>query len=178
MRPGPRRAQGVPGDPPGASASAGKKKNATHRAAGTLGHKGYVDDLFKEHLRGLGLYDKADVGHWFRASGGALEYTRSSLRADGTPTLREDDVATPLCAASKATVDFLEDLDMRRFAEVAKACVLDAATCAAGGFARETRDAWRAIADATRAPFLDRMNGALAADADAAAAASASFKLR
>jgi hypothetical protein len=58
---------------------------------------------------------------------------------------------------------------MRRFAEVAKACVLDAATCAAGGFARETRDAWRAIADATRAPFLDRMNGALAADADAAA---------
>ncbi|KAH8074178.1 hypothetical protein JL720_10734 [Aureococcus anophagefferens] len=137
-----------------------KKKNATHRAAGTLGHKGYVDDLFKEHLRGLGLYDKADVGHWFRASGGALEYTRSSLRADGAPTLREDDVATPLCAASKATVDFLEDLDMRRFAEVAKACVLDAATCAAGGFARETRDAWRAIADATRAPFLDRMTGA------------------
>ena len=124
------------------------------------------------------LYDKADVGHWFRASGGALEYTRSSLRADGTPTLREDDVATPLCAASKATVDFLEDLDMRRFAEVAKACVLDAATCAAGGFARETRDAWRAIADATRAPFLDCMNGALTADADAAAAASASFKLR
>ena len=60
-------------------------------------------------------------------------------------------------------------IDMRRFAEVAKACVLDAATCAAGGFARETRDAWRAIADATRAPFLDRMNGALAADADAAA---------
>ena len=44
--------------------------------------------------------------------------------------------------------------------------MLDAATCAAGGFARETRDAWRAIADATRAPFLDRMNGALAADAD------------
>jgi len=150
-----------------------KKKNATHRAAGTLGHKGYVDDLFKEHLRGLGLYDKADVGHWFRASGGALEYTRSSLRADGAPTLREDDVATPLCAASKATVDFLEDLDMRRFAEVAKACVLDAATCAAGGFARETRDAWRAIADATRAPFLDRMTGALAADADAEAAAAA-----
>ncbi|KAH8050989.1 hypothetical protein JL722_11022 [Aureococcus anophagefferens] len=31
-----------------------------------------------------------------------------------------------------ATVDFLEDLDMRRFAEVAKACVLDAATCAGG----------------------------------------------
>jgi hypothetical protein len=31
---------------------------------------------------------------------------------------------------------------------------------------RETRDARRAIADATRAPFLDRMNGALAADAD------------
>ncbi|KAH8051024.1 hypothetical protein JL722_11060 [Aureococcus anophagefferens] len=150
-----------------------KKKNATHRAAGTLGHKGYVDDLFKEHLRGLGLYDKADVGHWFRASGAALEYTRSSLRADGAPTLREDDVATPLCAASKATVDFLEDLDMRRFAEVAKACVLDAATCAAGGFARETRDAWRAIADATRAPFLDRMTGALAADADAEAAAAA-----
>ena len=51
--------------------------------------------------------------------------------------------------------------------------MLDAATCAAGGFARETRDAWRAIADATRAPFLDRMTGALAADADAEAAAAA-----
>ena len=60
-------------------------------------------------------------------------------------------------------------LDVRPASDAAR---LDAATCAAGGFARETRDAWRAIADATRAPFLDRMNGALAADADAAAAAA------
>ena len=56
--------------------------------------------------------------------------------------------------------------EARSWAASHEACVLDAATCAAGGFARETRDAWRAIADATRAPFLDRMNGALAADAD------------
>ncbi|KAH8045331.1 hypothetical protein JL720_16749 [Aureococcus anophagefferens] len=70
--------------------------------------------------------------------------------------------------AVHATVDFLEDLDMRRFAEVAKACVLDAATCASG---RLRRGAAAAPSRTTRAPS-STANGALAADADAAAAAA------
>ena len=141
-----------------------KKKNATHRAAGTLGHKGYVDDLFRKHLRGLGLYNKDDHGHWFRRDGDALR-----VNAANADVLREDAIATPLCASSKATVDFLEDLDMRRFAEVAKSCVLDAATCEGNAFVAETRDKWRRAADALRrTPFVDRVSAAVAADKRAA----------
>ena len=100
---------------------------------------------------------------------GSVDGDALRVNAANGDVLREDAIATPLCASSKATVDFLEDLDMRRFAEVAKSCVLDAATCEGNAFVAETRDRWRrAVAALRRAPFVDRVSAAVASDKRAA----------